>query len=267
MVMINKGVALRSKSTKLTTGRTPRVPDRETCMFINARFLAGERYCRRWHMNQYYANHLAPRDLKTCCKRCEEKPPPICCDLCDPIEVEKWIPVRNDKPPPRPRKTRRINVKNFTMTDSDKALRQALFRWRDEMAKAQIGEYEEYGGDILMHYRVIERIVELASVDKLKTLKNLQDQTSWAWVPEYGDEVLELIRKHRKHVAERDAQRENVVSVAESVAVQPAPRRARASPTCSACGEVGHRKNSGTCPVNIAARRAAAKSNENRPPQ
>lgn len=59
MAMINKSVALRSKATKSTSGRTPRVPDRETCMFVNARFLAGERYCRRWHMNQYYANHLA----------------------------------------------------------------------------------------------------------------------------------------------------------------------------------------------------------------
>ncbi len=59
MAMINKGVMLRSKSTKSTSSRTPRVPDRETCMFINARFLAGEQYCRRWHMNQYYANHLA----------------------------------------------------------------------------------------------------------------------------------------------------------------------------------------------------------------
>lgn len=125
------------------------------------------------------------------------------------------------------------------MTDSDKTLRQVLFRWRDETAKAQLGEYEEYGGDILMHYRIIERIVELASVDKLKTLKHLQDQTSWAWTTEYGEEVLELVRKH---AAERVVQRDNTAPAAETVqGAQAAPRRVRASPTCSACGEVGHR--------------------------
>ncbi len=125
------------------------------------------------------------------------------------------------------------------MTDSDKALRKALFQWRDETAKAQLGEYEEYGGDILMHYRVIERVVELASVDKLKTVKNLQEQTSWAWVPEYGEEVLALIHEH---IAQRGIQHDSTVPADESVQdVPPAPRRVRASPTCSACGEVGHR--------------------------
>ena len=59
MAMILKGVALRSKTTKSTSSRLPRVPDRGTCLFINAHNLATKQRCRRWHINQYYANHLA----------------------------------------------------------------------------------------------------------------------------------------------------------------------------------------------------------------
>ncbi|KAI0737858.1 hypothetical protein BC629DRAFT_1600353 [Irpex lacteus] len=66
------------------------------------------------------------------------------------------------------------------MSSSEKALRDALFRWRDDKAKATMGEYYEYGGDILMHYKVVERIVGLVNLKKLKTVQHLKEQTGCA---------------------------------------------------------------------------------------
>ncbi|KAI0737857.1 hypothetical protein BC629DRAFT_1740678 [Irpex lacteus] len=38
----------------------------------------GEKRCRRWHANTYYANHLADSEATPCCERCPAKEPPIC---------------------------------------------------------------------------------------------------------------------------------------------------------------------------------------------
>ncbi|KAI0090787.1 P-loop containing nucleoside triphosphate hydrolase protein [Irpex rosettiformis] len=261
LAMIHEGIAFRTKGRKsAASNRPPRVPDRETCLFINAHNLAAEQHCRRWHVNKYYANHLAPRDSKLCCERCEVKPPTICCDICHPAQVVSLIPLRNDNPPSRTRKPRRFNIKNFTMSTSDKALQKALFQWRDAMAKEKFEEYEEYGGDILMHYRIVDRVVELSQANKLESVKSLQDQTGWAWAPEYGEQVLELVQKHSAMSAQQVAASSSSTHQRPQHKDTAQPRQSRASPTCSICGETGHRRNSGRCPVNIAARR-----NENQP--
>ena len=127
------------------------------------------------------------------------------------------------------------------MSGSDNILQKALFEWRNQTAEKLFGEYyKEFGGKLLMHHRTIERVVQLAQADKLKTSKDLKDQTGWAWSSEYGEQVLEVVRKHSTPIASlpgtsSEAQGQ---SVTESSALS---RRSRASPTCSLCGEMGHK--------------------------
>ncbi|KAI0702311.1 P-loop containing nucleoside triphosphate hydrolase protein, partial [Cytidiella melzeri] len=121
-----------------------------------------------------------------CCERCAVRPASICCDICHADEVTALIPIRNDTPAVRPKKTRRLKIPAFTMSMHEKKLRDELYKWRDATAKTDMAEYEDFGGDILMHYRIVERIVELAHAQKLNTVQDIQEHANWCWAQQYG---------------------------------------------------------------------------------
>lgn len=148
------------------------------------------------------------------------------------------------------------------MSTSSKALEQALFQWREQTADERFGEnYKEFGGGILMHDEVIKRVVELAQADKLKTTKHLQEQTNWAWTPEYGECVLKLVHEHFQPIsrtsasipspsATRSAEARGNTMNPQAVP-GPALPRSRAAPTCSLCGETGHKSTSLTLMIAL----------------
>ncbi|KAI0688585.1 P-loop containing nucleoside triphosphate hydrolase protein [Cytidiella melzeri] len=196
-------------------------------------------------------NQCTVQEAKPCCERCEARPASICCDICHSDEAAALIPTRNDVLPPRPKTTRKIKVKAFTMLAPESKLRDELFRWRDNTAKAQFADYKDCGGDILMHYKVLERIIELAHIQKLNSVQDIHDQTGWCWTAKYGQDVLNLVRKYYPGPApsspfttvplETNQQNPSVFSDnSESIPV----RQTRASPVCGACSTRGHRSTS-----------------------
>lgn len=139
-----------------------------------------------------------------------------------------------------------MKVDPFEMSAQEEELRRALFRWRDEVAKTQYLEYEQYGGDILLHHLVIDRIVGLAHEKKIRTVEELRTQTGWCFAPRYGAVVLEIIHKHCPPVTvsalftNAPLSRSTGVN-SGSAQTAASGKRTRASPTCSVCGQLGHR--------------------------
>lgn len=143
------------------------------------------------------------------------------------------------------------------MSTEEKALHAELMRWRDEVAQARFADFEDVGGDVFLHYQLVERIVELAHVHKLKTLEHLYNQTGWCWTSTYGEDVLRIVQKHcssetapvlpspftRTPLAVNRADQHSpstsgvVASETTSAHAQHAPRVF----TCSSCKATGHR--------------------------
>jgi hypothetical protein len=159
-------------------------------------------------------------------------------------------------PPQRLKQSRQIKVKAFKMTTQEERLRVELFKWRDTTAKAQYALFERFGGDILMHHILIDRIVELAHEHKLTSLQDLQKQTGWCFTSQYGSEILDLIKRYlpkpipnlsspfttRPLQKDQGAIREPAINAPTDGPV--AAKQSRAPPICSACGIKGHRSAS-----------------------
>lgn len=266
IAMLEKAVNLKSKKGK-STSHQPRTLDPEMCLFINAHVLQSPRNCHRYHTNAYYANDKArkfslclttavhaliglglAKDSNFCCDRCAVKEPEICCDICHEARILELIPVRNDTAIAKTRKPRKIKVDKFAMSSQEQELRNALFKWREETAKATYAQYERYGGDILMHHSLIERVVELAHVRRLDTTDDLLNQTGWCFSSQYGAAVLELVHKYCPHAASTPQTPASVpfttVPLSESREQERSTgstKRVRAAPTCSVCNTKGHR--------------------------
>ncbi|KAI0691138.1 hypothetical protein BC835DRAFT_1417358 [Cytidiella melzeri] len=145
------------------------------------------------------------------------------------------------------------------MSMHEKKLRDELYKWRDATAKTDMAEYEDFGGDILMHYRIVERIVELAHAQKLNTVQDIQEHANWCWAQQYGTAVLALVQKYCPKpvtvpsspfttVPLETGRRQQDKSIpAHSDSHSTSTRRPRAPPVCGACGLIGHRKNSPLC--------------------
>ena len=158
------------------------------------------------------------------------------------------IPIRNDTPPTIAKGPSRIKVPEFTPSPEEERLRRELFRWRDNTAKEIYGDLDFYGADMFLHFSLIDRIVELAHVFKLNSVKDLVDQTRWDLAEEYGAEVITLVKECVPKLALPSpfttaplVPRNDHHTVISSRTVATNTSRPRAPPTCSVCGRVGHR--------------------------
>ena len=162
------------------------------------------------------------------------------------------IPIRNDAPPTIVKGTSRIKVPEFTPSPEEERLRRELFRWRDETAKGIYGDLDFYGADVFMHFQLIDRIVELAHVFKLNSVKDLIDQTRWDLAEEYGAEVITLVKEcvpkpalpspfTTAPLVPRNDHQTATSSSTRLGSVTTNTSRPRAPPTCSVCGKTGHR--------------------------
>lgn len=103
-----------------------------------------------------------------------------------------------------------------------------------------------------MHHDIIERVIELAHVHKLKDTQDLLDQTGWCFTAQHGAAVLDLVQKYCP-IADKptpqaahsspftSAPLEMGRKTPASAATNEPNRRTRAAPTCSVCNIQGHR--------------------------
>lgn len=159
------------------------------------------------------------------------------------------IPKRTDTPPTFVKSISRIKVPHFTPSSEEERLRRELFKWRDKTAKQMYGDLDFYGADIFMHFKLIDRIVELAHVFKLNSVKDLVDQTRWDLAEDHGADVIALVKECIPKPSLPSpfttiplAPRNNPqITTASSRPAAANTSRPRAPPTCSVCGKVGHR--------------------------
>ncbi|KAI0717552.1 hypothetical protein C8T65DRAFT_112093 [Cerioporus squamosus] len=224
--------------------RRSKPTDRALCLFLNAHALASPKRCRRYHSNIYFANNKAL----------------ICCDICGPAEVAAMIPVRNDIPLKTKRAPAQAKIVPYTAAEAEDALERDLFQWRETAARSLYGDYDLYGPDMLLHFKLIGRIVDLAHARKLETVQDLEVHTRWCFARKFGDEILGVVHRHfPKQIPPSpfvsapltSRSRENQLSTSVSRPQLPqsplAGRKTRALPTCSVCRILGHRKNSPLC--------------------
>ena len=199
-------------------------------------------------MNDITCLHIA-KESTPCCDRCATKVPLICCDVCHNDQVLALVPRRNDNLPQRSRKPRQIKVSPFRMSTPEERLRHALYEWRNSMAMTKYVASERYGGDILLHHEVIDKIVGLAHEKKISTVHDLQTHTSWCFTPKYGLDIVDIIRQHCPPTTMlpspfTNMPREEVSTSTSNSGPNIATKHSRASPTCSVCGDTGHRSKS-----------------------
>ncbi|TFK78705.1 hypothetical protein K466DRAFT_63121 [Polyporus arcularius HHB13444] len=233
--------------------------DRALCLFVNAHVLDGPRRCRRHHSNLYYSNEKAPLDDTPCCDRCSPRQPDICCDICHPTEVATMIPVRNDSVAKPQRVAGQIKIPPYDAAASETALRRELHQWREVVARSSCDDYDFYGPDIFLHFKIIDRIVDLVHVGKLKTVRDLEIQTRWIYAAKYGVEILRIVELHTPKDPLPPSPFVTTPLVARSHENQLAHRPMhpqsplagckpqRALSTCGACGQLGHRRNMRVC--------------------
>ena len=165
------------------------------------------------------------------------------------------IPVRNDTPPKTTRAPAQTKITPYIAGQPELALRQDLHQWRETVAPSLYGDYDLYGPDLLLHFKIIQRIVDLAHAHKLDNIQDLEIQTRWCFAHKYGEDIMCIVRRHfPKQIPPSpfvstpliSRSRENQFPPTVSLPHPPspttvlAPRKPRAPPTCSVCRVMGH---------------------------
>ena len=248
------------KSTNGSLQRSASDPvDKSLCYFVNAHVLALGGFCRRYHTDQFYTNHLIGMlndilafrhytdhlldpNVPFCCERCALKKPTICCDLCCPDQVLSIIPERNDTPNKPPRAPNKVTIKDFVRSPNEDALARALREWRSQLTLQFYGSdcIDAFGPDVFMHFSFIDRIVGLAHEHRLKSTKDIIDQVRWNQVSKYASHILDLVREHCPELPPPSPFVHTPMAPRRSLGEVNDPRR-RAAPRCSRCGEIGHK--------------------------
>ncbi|KAI0257816.1 hypothetical protein BC834DRAFT_806420, partial [Gloeopeniophorella convolvens] len=116
------------------------------------------------------------------CERCNPRTPTICCDICHPAEIAALLAALTSPapsmPPEKP-KPRQIKVPSYEPSPADVALKKALLDWRASTVKQRWPNLDFFTPDILMHYEVLQRIVDLAHARRLDSLEVFKSQVPW----------------------------------------------------------------------------------------
>jgi hypothetical protein len=142
-------------------------------------------------------HHECQPDIAAGCQRCIVSPSLICCEVCNPHLFEGFavvnLTLRPKSKHPRSRLQKVIAIAN------DMALRDALhtFRRQRTIDKFGLAALKNQGPGIIMPTEILQRIVDCAHHNKITSIKELEQETSWSRAAEYGDEILLLIRTHQ----------------------------------------------------------------------
>ena len=129
------------------------------------------------------------------CPRCVLPRPTACCDLCNP---QLFTDVGITTEPQQARKTRKTTVKTYTRKTDETDLRRALIDWGTETTIRRHGmaTYATFGTVLVLDIETIDRIVDCAHVNRIKTAEDLKNETLWKKSELYAPQILDLIRQH-----------------------------------------------------------------------
>ncbi|KAF8424255.1 hypothetical protein L210DRAFT_3765528 [Boletus edulis BED1] len=128
------------------------------------------------------------------CPRCVVPTSDICCDIHSPDFFAPYSVVI----PPQSKCPSHSHISGFTMSSDDLALINALEDWREGTTISLHGEgfLCDLGSGLVMPTKVLNRIVTCTHAHKIKTVADLQKETSWLGAEHYGHQIVSLVLQH-----------------------------------------------------------------------
>ncbi|KII90675.1 hypothetical protein PLICRDRAFT_697180 [Plicaturopsis crispa FD-325 SS-3] len=230
-------------------------------------------HCSRLPAMLYFENDTTVSDHLECdpntpggCRRCRVVPSTVCCDLCNPAHFTDFARVDLEKPKQAPNRSR-ID-RNYTASAHDMALRDDLNEFREEQTITRFGRahFRNLGPGEIMSDEVLKDIVDFAHHQKIATKEELEKETKWQRVEEYGSKVLQLIARHctvpppppphstsasssHTPLQPRRAVTNNGPPM-DHTGAELTPAKAKRVHSCKACGASGHIASNRLCPKN-----------------
>jgi len=84
---------------------------------------------------------------------------------------------------------------SLALTYRASQFRDALYDWRTETATRLFGALDFWPADLFLHEEILEDIVFFVDANKIATVQDLENMTSWILCDQYGDQVVSLIRR------------------------------------------------------------------------
>ena len=130
------------------------------------------------------------------CSRCCPTRPAICCDLHNPDDFAHMQSVPFDKPISQPQRS--CFRTTWEMNGKDDAFLLSLEAWCCEQTEKKYGRahLRDIGPSLVMSASIRDRIVECTHHGTIKTLADVERETKWHGVKEFGKDVIMLIKEH-----------------------------------------------------------------------
>ena len=187
-------------------------------------------------------------------------PPTICCDLCHPDAISRFVPGLTAiiNPPKATRKPKQIKVTPYESSMAEQSLKNELLTWRERTACNLFGNIDDFTPNVFLHSSILDRILDLAHAHKIQSVLDLKNQTSWCFAEEYGGDIITLVKRHCPPIQPGQASapslfvstplrsRPDTINSPTHNTLPPVPLKTRAPPQCGECGIVGHRSESHT---------------------
>lgn len=136
---------------------------------------------------------VVPFTTTFCCSHCGPRLTLHCCDICDPNYFVFPTQELSGKRPSIPHRTM---PKTYKRGPAEKSLHDALIIARHEMAKETFPEGSFITPQAFMSTNLLNRIVDLAHYQLIKTTTQLHDQIVWGYLDTYSTRILDLIQLH-----------------------------------------------------------------------
>lgn len=175
--------------------------------------------------------------------------PDVCCDIHHPFA----FPLFDTLVPQPPKLPNRSRLPNYSMGPKEYELCEALEDWREEKMAEKYGRSHliDIGPSIIMSDSILDRLVNCAHHEKIKTIEDFRKETHWLATDKYGPEVLAII--HRiipvkvvsVALTNTPLQRRPLSTVANpprggNVALPSTVSAVKKTNRCSACQQEGH---------------------------
>lgn len=185
----------------------------------------------------------------TGCSRCGPVTPDVCCDIHHPFA----FPLFDTLVPQPPKLPNRSRLPNYSMGPKEYELCEALEDWREEKMAEKYGRSHliDIGPSIIMSDSILDRLVNCAHHEKIKTIEDFRKETHWLATDKYEPEVLAII--HRiipvkvvsVALTNTPLQRRPLSTVANpprggNVALPSTVSAVKKTNRCSACQQEGH---------------------------
>lgn len=166
------------------------------------------------------------------CRRCRPKVMDLCCDICNPAELEAaMLTLTVARPARAPAKS---HIKPYSKTQVHFNLRGKIFEWRRENATKKLGAMaiRKYGPELFLPDQLVDRIVDCSQYGKITSLEHLLKETHWRKdrVTEFGDSLLNMLQSNPINPT---------APLANELILAKAPVKER---RCGVCGQTGHNR-------------------------